>query len=67
MTGFRPRGFLDGMMDLVDTFTRHHRSGGLQGFGGGSGMMYGHDGRGRDLDGLEQGMARLFADLRQGR
>lgn len=55
-------------MDLVDTFARH-RSGGIQGLGGGSGMIYGHghDARGRDLDGLEQGMARLFADLRQGR
>jgi hypothetical protein len=57
---------MDGMMDLVDTFTRH-RSGGSQGFGGGNGMVYGGDGRGRDLDGLEQGMARLFADLRQER
>jgi len=54
------------MMDLVDTFTRH-RSGPMAGLGGRSGMGYGHDGRGRDLDGLEQGMARLFADLRQER
>ncbi|KAG7528320.1 hypothetical protein FFLO_06231 [Filobasidium floriforme] len=57
-----PRGWVSDMVDLVDTFTRHnqprdrhhphdpHRHG--QGVG--------------DLDGLEEGMARMFAELRRG-
>lgn len=61
-----PRGWLSGMMDLVDTFTRHdhhhhqdqrYRGVGARGPGPGTG----------DLDGLEEGMARMFAELRRGR
>lgn len=66
-------------MNLVDTFTRHRSP--SRAHAPGPFMMHNHpqhngwhghgdgslDGRGRELEGLEEGMARLFADLRQGR
>ena len=52
------------MMDLVDTFTRHdHPRPPYRDVSGRSGAPRGED----DLDGLEEGMARMFAELRRGR
>jgi hypothetical protein len=63
-----PRGWVSDMVDLVDTFTRHnqprdrhhHHDPHRHGTGLGAGQGVG------DLDGLEEGMARMFAELRRG-
>jgi len=57
-----PRGWVSDMVDLVDTFTRHNQP---------RDRHHPHDPRRHDqgvgdLDGLEEGMARMFAELRRG-
>jgi hypothetical protein len=57
-----PRGWVSDMVDLVDTFTRHNQP---------RDRHHPHDPHRHgqnvgDLDGLEEGMARMFAELRRG-